>query len=342
MGISVVDAFFILFVSFASLYVFRKLARTFGLVDKPDDRKQHSGAVPLIGGVAICFTIVHYLYLNPFFLENNTLFIISICVLTMVGALDDKFDVNFKLRLIVQCLVSFLMIQNSGLVLSDLGNILGAGPVQLGIFSLPVTMLAIVGAMNAFNMVDGIDGLLGAISIVTFGSFAILMSWAGHDNKLYICILFILAIIPFLLMNMGIMGKVRKIFMGDAGSMMIGFTIVWLLMGASQQGESSNNIRPVTCLWLIAIPLFDMAAIMVRRVRKGQSPFKPDRDHFHHILHRLGHNQNKVLVIICGLSAIFAAFGILGEVFHIKEFIMFWSFLLCFMLYQLLLNKLTK
>ena len=93
-------------------------------------------------------------------------------------------------------------------------------------------------------------------------------------------VVFIVAIIPYILMNLGILGRERKVFMGDAGSMMIGFTVIWLLLGASQD-PSGSLMRPITALWLIAVPLMDMAAIMFRRVRRGVSPFKPDREHLH-------------------------------------------------------------
>jgi UDP-GlcNAc:undecaprenyl-phosphate GlcNAc-1-phosphate transferase len=93
--------------------------------------------------------------------------------------------------------------------------------------------------------------------------------------------------IPYALINLGILGRKRQIFMGDAGSMMIGFTVIWLLLGASQ---ANNQIlmRPVTALCIIALPLMDMAAIMYRRIKRGRSPFRPDRVHLHHICQRAG------------------------------------------------------
>lgn len=339
MSISFLDAFFIIFVSSASLYAFRKFARAVGLVDKPTERKQHSGSIPLVGGVAICFTVVHYLYFNPYFLEANNLYIFSIIALTIVGALDDKFDVSFKIRLLVQSLISLIMINQSGIMLSSLGNLLGFGDVELGYWGVPVTLLAVVGAINAFNMVDGIDGLLGGISLVTFGAFAFLMYWSGQYNKLYICMLFILAIVPFILMNLGALGKKRKVFMGDAGSMMLGFTIVWLLLSASQSSSSVNTVRPVSCLWLIALPLFDMCSIILRRIQRGASPFKPDREHLHHVLHDFGIKQNKTLLIICFLSAVFATIGVVGEVYYFPEIVMFLGFLLSFLIFHLALKK---
>ncbi|MFA0544224.1 undecaprenyl-phosphate alpha-N-acetylglucosaminyl 1-phosphate transferase, partial [Vibrio sp. 10N.222.52.B7] len=151
---------------------------------------------------------------------------------------------------------------------------------HLGFLSPVVTVLAVIGAINAFNMVDGIDGLLGGLAIVTFAGIAILLKIDSQHGLAYLCAVFIAATIPYILMNLGILGRERRVFMGDAGSMMIGFTVIWLLLGASQD-PSEAMMRPITALWLIAVPLMDMAAIMFRRVRRGDSPFKPDREHLH-------------------------------------------------------------
>lgn len=336
-----VDIFLVLFVASASLYVFRKLAKRVGLVDAPNQRKLHEGQVPLIGGVSICFTVIHYLYFNPVLFENNAVFISSILALTVVGALDDRFDLSVKLRLLVQTLVSLVMISFSGIMLADIGNLIGFGDIELGFLAIPVTVLAVLGAINAFNMVDGIDGLLGGLSIVTFGSIALLMSWTGQSDKIYISLLFTTSMIPFIFLNLGIIGRKRKVFMGDAGSMMIGFAVVWLLLGASQE-EAGQTIRPITCLWLIAIPFFDMVSIIVRRLQRGHSPFKPDRDHLHHILQRYNFSNIKALCLICSIATGLALIGILGELFSVPEYVMFSSFLLTFAAYHLALIKLCK
>ncbi|QTH64619.1 UDP-N-acetylglucosamine--undecaprenyl-phosphate N-acetylglucosaminephosphotransferase [Psychrosphaera ytuae] len=334
-----VEFLFVFFVAASSLYIFRKIGKAIGLVDKPNARKHHDGAVPLIGGVSICFTVVHYLYFNPVLNGYNNLFIAAIVILTVLGAVDDRFDVSFKFRILVQAIISVVMIHYSGIMLADLGNLFGLGNIELGWLGWPVTVLAVVGAINAFNMVDGIDGLLGGLSIVTFGSVAVLMGWTGQEGKLYISLLFLVAIIPFIFLNLGIIGRERKVFMGDAGSMMIGFTVVWLLLGASQE-QSANTIRPVTCLWLIAIPLFDMASIVIRRVRRGHSPFYPDRDHIHHILQRFEFSDMRSLVLICSIAILLAGFGVIGEVYKVPESVMFISFLVTFVVYHLTLKQL--
>jgi UDP-GlcNAc:undecaprenyl-phosphate GlcNAc-1-phosphate transferase len=126
--------------------------------------------------------------------------------------------------------------------------------------------------------------------------------------------------------------------MGDAGSMMIGFTVIWLLLSASQ----INNevlMRPVTALWIIALPLMDMAAIMYRRIKRGRSPFRPDRDHLHHICQRSGLTNVQTLIVICSLASVFAGIGIVGEYYKVHEGIMFVGFLGCFVTYSILLLR---
>lgn len=318
------------------LFVFRKVAKKVGLVDKPNARKLHQGVIPLVGGISISSTLTFYLLFNPNLFPHQMLYLMSIIVLTLVGALDDKYDLSVKARMAVQALLSMLMIHQTGIELNFLGDILGIGDIYLGMFATVVTILAVIGAINAFNMVDGIDGLLGGLSMVTFGGIGFLAFVNGSLGFSQLCTLLVISMLPYIMFNLGIFGRKRKVFMGDAGSMMIGFTAIWLLLGLSQS-ENQNNIRPITALWLIAIPLMDMAAIMIRRIRRGHSPFKPDREHLHHIFQRLGLSSHQTLAVICAFAALFAAFGIYGEMKKIPEPVMFFSFMLCFLVYSLLL-----
>lgn len=332
---------FIFFSSFATLFVMRKVARYIGLVDKPNKRKLHIGAVPLVGGISICIVLAQYLVFRPEALQHSWLYLSSIVLLTFVGALDDKFDISFKIRIGIQGALSLIVMDTAGVELTSLGNMFGFGHVTLGWAGSVVTILAVIGAVNAFNMVDGIDGLLGGLSIVTFGGLGYLMSVGGQEQIAYLCLVIIVAMVPYILMNLGLLGRKRKVFMGDAGSMMIGFTVIWLLLGVSQ-AESKPMMRPVTALWLIAVPLMDMAAIMIRRIRRGDSPFKPDREHLHHIFQRLGLSSGKTLIVICGFATLLAGFGIYGEINQISEPLMFYSFIVCFLIYVTLLTNVWK
>lgn len=325
---------FVSFFSFASLFLMRKVAKSIGLVDKPNERKHHTGAIPLIGGIAISLTIGQFIATHSNVIPHSELFLASIATLIIVGALDDKFDISFKIRLVVQALLSIAMMYLADIRLENIGNLFGMGDLHLGPLGFVVTIFAVIGAINAFNMVDGIDGLLGGLATVTFGGIAILLNIDSQHGLAYLCLVFIAAIIPYILMNLGLLGRERKVFMGDAGSMMIGFTVIWLLLGASQD-PSTTLIRPITALWLIAIPLMDMAAIMFRRMRRGDSPFKPDREHLHHIFQRLGFTSRQTLAIICLIASAFAGFGVYGELTNIPEPTMFALFMLCFAAYAI-------
>lgn len=320
----------------------RKFAHKIGLVDKPNARKCHKGSIPLVGGISICMSTLYFIFNNPDLLPNSSLYSACIIILVSLGALDDKYDLSFKLRFFIQASLSVAMMIFGGIELSTIGDVFGSGEIiTLGWFGYIVTILAVVGAINAFNMVDGIDGLLGGLSIVTFGGLAIMLNYDGQDNLTYICIMMITAITPYILLNLGVFGLKRKVFMGDAGSMLIGFTVIWLLLFSSQNG-TKPPLRPVTALWLIAVPLMDMAATMIRRIKNGNSPFKPDREHLHHIFQRLGLSSAQTLIAICLIATMYAGAGIYAEMIGIPEYIMFYSFIACFTIYLYILSNIWK
>lgn len=336
-----VDLAFLFFFSLASLFLLRKIAKQIGLVDKPNERKFHNGAIPLVGGVSICVSLLYFLFNNQNIIPNIHLYSGCILILVFVGALDDKFDISFKLRFIVQAGLSIAMMTLGGIELNTIGNVFGSGDVNLGWFGYVVTVFAVVGAINAFNMVDGIDGLLGGLSIVTFGGLGIVLAYDGQTNIAYLCIVLVTVILPYILLNLGVFGRKRKIFMGDAGSMLIGFTVIWFLLLSSQNG-TNPPLRPVTALWLIAVPLMDMAAIMIRRIRRGDSPFKPDREHLHHIFQRLGLSSTQTLIVICAIASLYAGIGIYAEMIGIPEYVMFYIFVACFFIYLGVLSNIWK
>jgi UDP-GlcNAc:undecaprenyl-phosphate GlcNAc-1-phosphate transferase len=199
----------------------------------------------------------------------------------------------------------------------------------------------VLGAINAFNMVDGIDGLLGGLTLATFGGLAYLNYLDGQLLLARFCLLMMIVVIPYIVLNLGApFGVKRKVFMGDAGSMLIGFTVIWVLLQGTQGPKAQMN--PVTALWLIAIPLMDMVAIMVRRIRKGHSPFKPDREHLHHICLRAGLSSHQALCLICALAIFCAVIGIALEQFEVPELISLLLFAGVFVLYFRGLNSIWR
>ena len=160
-------------------------------------------------------------------------------------------------------------------------------------------------------------------------------------RKVLFTLAMIAATIPYILLNLGLIGRRYKVFMGDAGSTMIGFTIIWILLETTQ--GLSHPITPVTALWLIAIPLMDMVAIMYRRLRKGMSPFSPDRQHIHHLIMRAGFTSRQAFVLITLAAALLAGIGVAAEYAHfIPEWVMLVLFLLAFFLYGYCIKRAWK
>ncbi|OED98584.1 UDP-N-acetylglucosamine--undecaprenyl-phosphate N-acetylglucosaminephosphotransferase [Vibrio breoganii] len=328
---SLIELSMFFFLSLSVLYCMRKVGYAIGLVDKPNARKLHQGSVPLVGGISLSITVLYFVYVNADEMLYANWFAACLAILVLIGVADDRFDISYKLRMGVQAALTLIMIHHTGLTLSHIGNALG-----FGVWNFPqyvdviVTLFAVIGAINAFNMVDGIDGLLGGLSMVVFTSLGIVFYAHDLGRSAYFCAVFVVILIPFVLFNLGYFGKVRKVFMGDAGSMMIGFVVIWVLIGGSQGLNEHYVIRPVTALWLIAVPLIDMMAIMLRRIRKGHSPFKPDREHFHHIMQRIGLSPRDSLVVICMVQIIYSSLGLMGEYMNVPEYVMFYTILICF------------
>ena len=316
--------------SLAAIKVLRPFAIRFELVDKPCTRKQHNGHVPLIGGIAVFCSVV---LSSSIWLPINSELLSYLCaagLMVILGVADDKHNLSVRFRIAFQLLIATFMIFAIDSYLMNLGDLFSFGDVNLGFFGIVVTYLAVVAMINAFNMVDGIDGLLGAMAINTMSSIALLLTIKNQENLFTILIIF--SLIPYLIFNLGVFGtRYRKIFMGDAGSMFIGFTVVWLLV-INTQGEHSG-FRPVTALWIVAVPLLDMTAVILSRIRNGRSPFQADRQHLHHILLRAGLSPRSTLLLIFLISLMFSSFGIYGEKEALSEPVMFFGFLLMFAIY---------
>jgi UDP-GlcNAc:undecaprenyl-phosphate GlcNAc-1-phosphate transferase len=320
-----------------AIAVLRPLSARLHLVDLPNQRKQHVGAIPLIGGIAVFFGVLVSTLLT---LPQDPALLVWLCcgvVIVVLGAIDDAHDISPWLRLGVQSLLILCMCKVTGVTLHNLGDIAGLGNISVRWVDLVITVVAICGAINAYNMMDGIDGLAGTMALISFFGLAILF----HDSMPLLADLsqiFTLALLPYLAVNLTIPPLTRKIFLGDAGSMLLGFTIGFLVIFGSQQTAMDIAFRPVTALWIIGLPLMDMVGIMVRRIRKGQSPLRPDRNHLHHILLHAGFTPRESLCIMAMLGSLMMFIGVLGEHFHVHETMMMLLFLIMFVLYSVSLQ----
>lgn len=312
----------------AALFAARKVAIKVGLVDRPNIRKKHQGHIPLVGGVSIYMALWVLYMRQPDWLPNFPLYMVCATALLIVGVLDDRYDLPVLPRIGLQTCVAGLMM-SAGLYLTTLGSVLFGYELWLGMFGYTVTLFAVWGAINAFNMVDGIDGLLGSLSCVTFGALVVVFYLGGQRDLARWSLCFLAAVLPYTLLNSGLFfGKKFKVFMGDAGSTLVGFSVIWLLILATQ--GDARVMHPVTALWLIAVPLMDMVAVIIRRISRGNNPFKPDREHLHHILIRAGFTPHQTLAAIVVLAVLFAVAGIICERNSVSESIMLSVFLMAF------------
>ena len=311
------------FIAISLLYPF---AYKVNLVDSPDHRKTHKGDVPLVGGLSMFVVFAAALLIFSSNLYHASGIIISTAIIIAVGVIDDARNISVRFRFLAQIISVLVMTSYSGVVLSDLGGIMGTDTLLLGVWAIPVTVIAAVGTMNAMNMVDGIDGLASVSALICFLAVLILQALSG-DIKL-IPLLFVAVLIPFLMFNLRL---VNKIFMGDAGSMFLGFGVAWVLIDSCQGEDAVMNTA--TALWLFSVPVIDTVAIMIRRAMKGQSPFLPDRQHLHHIFLRAGFSDRSTLYIISLISIFFAVIGIVSDIYQVPEWIMFSAYLLVFFVY---------
>ncbi len=312
-------------VSLLVIAALRPLAPTVGLIDKPGGRKTHHGDVPVVGGIGMFVALVAGAGAMPV-TDRDALPLLGACALLLaVGLADDRFVVSVRLRLIAHLLAALLAMAmlDRGVGLS-LGHALGPNETLLtGAPALMLAALLIGGAINAFNMMDGMDGLAGTMALVPLAVFAG-VAYAVDPFVHYVCLAGIGAVLGFLLFNLPArFNRAWRVFMGDAGSTMLGFLLAALSLRLTQE---SAALAPATVLWLVALPITDLLWTIVRRVARGRSPFAPDRSHLHHRLLDAGLGVRASFAVLTGLAAALAAAGLAMHMGRVPEWVQFYGF----------------
>ena len=281
----------------------RPLALRFGLTDHPGGRRQHDAPTPMHGGLAILLAMVASAVLfhdisSPAMLT----FYLAGGLLLLVGVVDDRYDLNWKLRIGAQVVAALVMAYIGGGSVQQLADVVGVPGLTLGWLAMPVTVFVVVGVINALNMSDGVDGLAAGQALVSVLLFTCFALYAGNLLSAERLLAVAGAIIGFLVWNLRRPGLPRaKVFLGDAGSMVLGFVIAWTAVRLSQ--DPTHPVSPVLGPWTIAIPLIDCVSLIFRRWRQGRSPFAADRDHLHHLLLDAGYSATTIAVGLMALSA---------------------------------------
>ena len=289
----------------------RRPAHRFGLVDDPGGRKRHGVAVPLTGGISLTVGFFLALALSLPALSDQLVLLVSMALLALIGVLDDIGEVSPRSKLGVQVLAAVLMTSWAGHFLVHLGDLFGRGDISLMNWGIPLTVFATVALINGINMLDGVDGLAGGLVFVMLCFFAAFAWWAEDVVSLKILVVLLGALGGFLLFNLPHPWRGhRRTFMGDTGSLVLGFVVAWYAVGLTQ--GYASTVPPVVMLWVTGIVLFDLFTVTVRRILRRRDPAAPDRAHIHHILLRRGLSPARVVTLLLGANVALGAIGSLG------------------------------
>lgn len=286
-----------------------KLINRFKLFDVPDLRKEHITPIPTMGGIASCAGMAVACALWYHFSRDNFVisFFFSLAVLFAIGIMDDLKNLSARYKLGIQIGVA-LLIAFSGVRITDFNGL-------FGIHELPVTaqytftILAVAGITNAFNLIDGIDGLAGGLGFMSLVMLGLFLTLSGDSNNAIIAFSLGGGLLGFLYYNF----NPARIFMGDTGSLVLGFVISVLCIRLIQlnTGLDAPIIphSPVFAMSIVAIPVFDTLRVFAIRIWNGKSPFAPDKNHIHHLLSNNGWSHSSTSKMICGVHAIVLVIG---------------------------------
>ena len=326
--------------SAGAVLLFARFASTFGLLDVPGGRKVHARTVPLVGGLAIFTALFAAAWLLGI-ASSVGYFLLALSVIIAVGCWDDVTEIPPRLKLAIQVVACAIMIWGAGVELQSVGNLLGWRSIGVSIFAVPLTIFAVVGVVNSVNMMDGQDGLAGSIALVAFAWYAAVAAGMGLHEQFLVALLFCGAIGGFLLFNLRFPWQPRaRVFLGDAGSLMIGFALGWFAIDLTQ--GPGRTFAPIAALWVLLLPLADCVSLMLRRLAARRSPFVADSRHIHHYLLARGFTHGQTLRILVGLSALFGAVGFIAWKLRIPEAALFWPFFFGFFAYHLWIGDAWK
>jgi UDP-GlcNAc:undecaprenyl-phosphate/decaprenyl-phosphate GlcNAc-1-phosphate transferase len=218
-----------------------------------------------------------------------------------------------------------MMTSWANLFLTRLGDLLGRGDIELANWGIPLTIFATVALINGINMLDGLDGLAGGLVFVMLAFFAGFAFWAEHAASLKILVVLMGAVAGFLLFNLPHRWRGhRRTFMGDTGSLVLGFVVAWFSIDLTQ--SRNEVVPPVVMLWVAGIVLFDIFTVTVRRIVRRRDPAAPDRGHIHHILLRRGLSPGRTVALLLGANFVMGLIGTLGWMASVPETWLFAAF----------------
>ena len=305
---AVIAAAFALGLNLVVIPTILRLAHRFKWYDLPDHRKIHTGLIPRLGGPGMYLSFLCVALLTPILVTLITggtvtvgytlrfiALFLGVSLIQAIGLIDDFRPIKALLKFFLQMLAAIIVTAGGFLIRSVTLPYLGS--LGLGLFAYPITVLWLVGISNAINLIDGMDGLAGGISAFAALSMGIIALIQGSTVTSVLCFALFGAILGFLVFNF----PPAKIFMGDSGSLFLGFCLAVfpLVGGISKVSAFGTLLVPVT---LLTIPILDISTSVIRRLRNKVSIIHPDKEHIHHKLLDMGLNQRQILWVLYGFS----------------------------------------
>ncbi|MFS0561714.1 MraY family glycosyltransferase [Terribacillus sp. 179-K 1B1 HS] len=281
----------------------KKLAFAIGATDKPNARKVHQKIMPRLGGLAIYISfVIGYLIFMPN--DSNTApILIGATMITLIGALDDKFILSAKVKFIAQIAAATVTVL--GGIQIDFVTLPFAGRIEFGAWAIPITILWIVGITNAINLIDGLDGLAAGVSAIALFTISMIAISMGNPLSAMMGVLLLGSTLGFLVFNF----HPAKIFMGDTGALFLGYMIAVLsVSGLFKNVALFSLIVPII---ILGVPILDTTFAIIRRIVQKKPLSAPDKLHLHHCLLNLGFSHRQTVIVIYAISGIFSITGVL-------------------------------
>ena len=288
--------------SITAIPVIIKISRLKNLMADPGERSSHITKTPTLGGVAIFAStlISYFLWENPDEGQLIHLSISAIVILFFLGVKDDILVLSPKKKMFVQVAVSGLVVILADLRIENLFGIFGINEIPY-VISLALTVFVFIALINAINLIDGIDGLAGGIGMIAGGMFGLWFYLNGHYALACLASSMAGSLVGFLRFNYS---KTSKIFMGDTGSLLVGFMLTMFAIKFIQLNieyrfnPNASFSAPILAIIVLIVPIFDTLRVFIVRLKDKKSPFVGDRNHLHHILidSGLSHFQSSVIL----------------------------------------------
>ncbi|STO07473.1 glycosyltransferase family 4 protein [Exiguobacterium aurantiacum] len=280
----------------------RRFAYLIGAVDHPNARKVHMRPMPRIGGLAIFIAfLIGYALLLPASRYNDAI-LIGAVVIILTGLIDDRFQLSARVKLMGQ-MIATVVVLHSGMRI-EMINLPFDQQLYLGSWSIPVTVLWLIGITNAINLIDGLDGLAAGVSSIALGTIALLAIIQGNVYLTMMALLLLASTLGFLVHNF----YPAKIFMGDTGALFLGYMLAVFSLIGFKNVTLFSLVVPVL---LLGLPISDTIFAIVRRLVQGRPPMSPDKSHMHHQLIDMGFTTRQAVLLMYGMTFFFGIASIL-------------------------------